>query len=84
MWIASRLYTSGQDRNEKNPVAHLYRGGFDNVHAPMCRLGWNRADGFGFSIWRNQDNVHICKTCMRRAEERRDPVKPKERKTKWL
>lgn len=83
MKIQNREYTTGQDRNEINPRAHLYKGTFDNVGNPMCGWGWNRG-GTGYSIFRNQPLVDICKICLRRAEKKLNPVKPKERKTKWL
>ena len=85
MRVARLLYTTGQDRNEENSVAHLYRGGFSNTGDPMCRLGWNRLDGFGYSIWRNTATPdRICKVCLKRALARKAPVPPKTRKTKWM
>ena len=85
MKIQNREYTTGQDRNEPNIVtAHLYKGTFDNVGNPMCAWGWNRESGFGYSIFRNQPFVKICKICSRRAENKLLPVKPRKRKTKWL
>jgi hypothetical protein len=85
MKIKNREYTTGQDRNEQDKVvSHLYRGTFNNVGNPMCQRGWNRANGFGYSIFRNQPFVEICKICLRRAEKKLNPVKAKERKTKWF
>ncbi len=84
MIIARRTYTTGQCRNEPKTVAHLYRGGFQNPGSPMCLRGWNRLDGFGYSIFRNLANARLCKVCLRRAEAKLDPVPSKARKTKWL
>jgi hypothetical protein len=85
MRVAGLLYTTGQDRNEDNSIAHLYRGGFNNVGNPMCARGWNRLNGFGYSIWRNTaTDDRICKVCLKNAQQRLPPVKSKKRKTKWL
>ncbi len=83
MKIAGREYTTGRDRNEENVVSHLYRGRFDTPGNPMCRRGWNRMNGHGYSIFRNIGGT-ICKVCLRRAEKKLDAVKPIERETKWL
>jgi hypothetical protein len=85
MWIARRLYTTGLDRNDQHLVAHLYRGGFNNVGDPMCARGWNRCDGAGFSIFRNTPSeAGLCKVCLRRAAAKRAPVKSVVRKTRWI
>lgn len=58
-----------RDENAENKVAHLYEGDFGNVGNPMCRRGWNRRDGEGYSIFRNNvGNKGICKVCIRRAK----------------
>lgn len=82
--IAGRLYVSGQDRCEPNTVAHLYRGTMRRVGSPMCRRGWNRLDGHGYSIFRNLLGAGVCKVCLRRAVQKREPVREADRKTKWL
>ena len=82
--IAGRHYITGRDRNEDDAVAHLYRGNFENPGNPMCVRGWNRLDGHGWSIFRNLPDVRICKVCLRRAREKREPVKERTRVTKWI
>lgn len=82
--IAGRAYVTGEDRNELGCVAHLYRGTFQRVGNPMCRRGWNRLNGFGWSIFRNNLGSGICKVCLRRALKKLKPTQPVERKTKWL
>lgn len=84
MEIAGREYVTGLDRNDQHLVAHLYTGTFDDVGDPMCARGWNRSDGMGYSIFRNSEQDHICKICLRRAEENRDPVPSVKRKTRWI
>jgi hypothetical protein len=84
MLIEGVEYTTGQDRNEDKVVAHLYLGTFEDVGNPMCYRGWNRLDGFGFSIFRNLEDIKLCKVCLRRAKQKALPVEPVERKTKWL
>jgi hypothetical protein len=82
--IAGREYVTGLDRNDQHFVAHLYRGKFDDPGNPMCARGWNRCDGLGWSIFRNTEQERICKVCLRRAEEKRDPVASVKRKTRWI
>lgn len=39
----------------------------------MCKRGYNREEGY--SIWRNNvGDRGICKICLRRAQEGRDPI----------
>ena len=85
MKIAGRNYVPGQDRNDGNLVAHLYKGTFDRVGDPMCVLGWNRCNGMSFSIFRNNiPKAGICRVCIRRAKAKLRPVQSRERKTTWL
>jgi len=77
-------YITGQDRNEPNAVAHLYRGSFDDPSNPMCARGWNRENGFGYSIFRNNASGELCKVCEKRAYKKLETISPKKRKTKWL
>ena len=84
MKIAGREYTTGQDRNEDKVVAHLYRGGFNNVGNPMCARGWNRSEGAGYSIFRNLTDIRLCKVCLRRANAKLPSVKSLNRSTKWI
>lgn len=72
-------YISGQsrDHNDDHKVTHLYKGTFSDPGAPMCKRGWNRDEGTGYSIWRNNISpVGLCKICVRRAMEGRDPAPP--------
>lgn len=82
--IVGRAYVIGLDRNEQGSVAHLYRGTFQRVGNPMCRRGWNRSNGFGWSIFRNCLGRGICKVCLRRALKKFKPVRSVRRETKWL
>ena len=84
MKIAGRNYIVGQDRNEPEAVAHLYNGTFDNPGLPMCVRGWNRSDGEGYSIFRDNWTGAICKVCLRRAKQKKDGVPSRKRKTKWM
>ena len=77
-------YIIGQDRNEPNAVAHLYKGTFSNPGMPMCVLGGKRVGGEGYSVFRNVQTGPQCMVCLRRATEGRDPVPARPRKTKWL
>jgi hypothetical protein len=65
--IAKLAYISGEDRNDPRAKAHLYRGTFERPRGPMCRRGWNRLNGFGWSIFRNNLGSGVCKVCLRRA-----------------
>lgn len=54
-------------------VAHLYKGAFPEVGQPMCKNGYEAAGDI--SIWRNNIGPKgICKVCLRRAREGRDPA----------
>lgn len=78
-------YISGQDRNDENVVAHLYKGDFNDVGLPMCVRGWNRSDGSEYSIFRNNvGNAGICKVCMKRTLAGKEGVESRTRKTKWI
>jgi len=84
MKIAEVDYIVGLDRNDQHLVAHLYKGTFSEPGLPMCLRGWNRSDGVGYSIFRNQPCVRICKICRRRAAEGKDGVPSRKRKTRWI
>ena len=80
-------YVCGMGRNpgEEKLVTHLYKGDNSDPGLPMCRRGWNRANGFAYSIFRGIiSEAGICSVCLRRALEDKDGVKPKKRKTKWI
>lgn len=67
-----------RDENADNKVAHLYEGTFEKVGKPMCRRGWNRNDGLGYSIFRNNvGDKGICKVCMKRAKQGLKGIKRK-------
>lgn len=69
-------YTTGIDRaaeNGKKVVAHLYRGPFHNPGYPMCKKGYTCPPD-KYSIFRNMPGQKICKVCMRRAKENKEPV----------
>lgn len=84
MNISGREYITGLDRNDQHLVSHLYYGKFSDPGDPMCVRGWNRCDGQDYSIFRNCGQDRICKVCLRRAAQKRDPVPSRERKTRWL
>ena len=84
MEINGTEYITGQDRNDEWVVTHLYKGTMRDPGNPMCVRGWNRSDGDGYSIFRNLPARKICKVCRRRAEENRESVSSRKRKTKWL
>lgn len=74
-------YTPGLNRTpgaEHRYKSHLYKGPFGDLGYPMCRLGWNRFNGAEYSIWRNQTGLGICLVCLRRAEQGKDPVPPRQ------
>ena len=86
MEINGTEYVVGQDRNDEELVAHLYKGTFSDPGLPMCVRGWNRSGGDSYSIFRNV-NMGIgrkCKVCLRRATEGKDGVPSRKRKTKWI
>jgi hypothetical protein len=78
-------YVIGLDRNDEHLVAHLYDGDLSDPGQPMCARGWNRSNGFGYSIFRNNvGDAGICSICMRRALAGLPSVPPRERKTRWI
>ena len=78
-------YISGLDRNDQHLVSHLYKGTFSEPDLPMCVRGWNRSDGDGYSIFRNNvGDAGICKICMRRALANKKGVESRKRRTRWL
>lgn len=89
--MKKRKYLPGMGRNdgEESLVTHLYeyKGTISNILGPMCRKGWNRSDGSGFSILRNNvSNKGICRTCQKRAGENLPFVEsvPGSHKTKYI
>jgi hypothetical protein len=85
MEINGKKYVVGQDRNDDTIVSHLYRGTFAEPGQPMCLRGWNRSGGEGYSIFRDAvTNNKVCRICMRRAKEGKEPMPSRKRKTKWL
>ncbi len=69
-------YITGLGRDYPHPpLAHLYRGDFQDPGLPMCARGWNR--GNEYSIWRgNQGKKGVCKVCLRRARQGLTGVQP--------
>jgi len=64
-------YIPGMSRleNGNKKVSHLYKGDFENPGFPMCRRGWNRDDGSGYSIFRNViSGAGVCGFCLNRAK----------------
>jgi hypothetical protein len=58
-------------------IAHLYKGDFANPGGPMCKKGWNRNEGAGYSIWRGNEGTRgVCATCLKRARAGLAPVPP--------
>lgn len=84
MKVAGVEYVVGQDRNEEEVVAHLYKGTFADPGLPMCVRGWNRSDGDSYSIFRNVPLSRVCKVCKGRAIKNKDGVPSRKRKTKWI
>ena len=64
-------YITGLGRDHPAPKrSHLYRGTFSNPGDPLCHYGWNRDNGEGYSIWRN--NVGVlgnCSHCIKKARK---------------
>jgi len=68
-------YRSGQCRNDKYALTHTYAEMADGELYPMCGYGWNRSDGYGFSIFRNQYGTEgKCKLCKNNLEDGKPPV----------
>lgn len=52
---------------------------------PMCIYGWNRANGYAFSILRNNTlSCKECKFCRKNIEAGKEPVGPSHHKTMWI
>lgn len=83
--VIEREYMWGQCRNDENATAHIYEcEGSMNPIGPLCIYGWNRSQGFAFSILRNVKTGSSCKTCMKRKKEGKGMVQPVEHKTRWI
>lgn len=88
----------GRNPGEEKQHSHLYVEinepasaivglGTRTGYLPMCRKGWNRSDGAGFSIFRGHRGARgLCKVCARRAAANLPGIeaKPGSHKTKWL
>ena len=87
MIINNKEYIPGMDRSEdgyKNKT-HLYEGPFSDLGKPMCKYGWHRSDGEGYSVFRNNiSQAGICTLCLKRAEANLPGVDPWPHKTKWI
>ena len=76
----------GMCRNEQHAArSHLYAS-VDGELVPMCGYGWNRSNGFGFSIFRGHQSMRgTCKLCLRNLAAGKPPVKDGwEHETKWI
>ncbi len=64
-------FVVGLGRDFPHPKkSHIYRGTFSNIGSPMCKKGWNRDGGEGYSIWRNNVGVDgICFDCIKNARK---------------
>lgn len=52
---------------------------------PMCPYGWNRSDGFAFSILRNNTrSCTECKLCAMNVAKDKPPAEPRQHKTKYI
>jgi len=62
-------YIIGLERTpgaENRFMSHIYEGSFDDPGDPLCPKGWNRDNGKGYSIWRNNLGRGICRNCMKK------------------
>ncbi len=69
-------YVVGLDRDTDSDTrkrSHLYKGDYRDPGLPMCSRGWNRKSA-GYSIWRGNYGLGVCKICLRRAEKGLDGV----------
>lgn len=76
----------GRNPGEGRQVSHIYVDDGSGDLEPLCRWGWNRSDGKGFSIFRgHRGGKGLCRVCARRmaAGEVQGPG-PSNRKTKWI
>lgn len=78
-------YRSGQCRNNDYALTHTYAETDDGLF-PMCGYGWNRSDGYAFSIFRGSPGSEgDCKLCQRNTRLGRPPViEPWPHPTKWI
>lgn len=52
---------------------------------PMCPYGWNRCNGFAFSILRNNTrSCTECKLCAMNVAKDKPPAEPRQHKTKYI
>lgn len=52
--------------SENKHKSHIYRGTFSDPGEPLCPLGYNRGKD-GYSIWRNNIGLGICRRCLLNA-----------------
>ena len=77
----------GRNPGEEKQHSHLYAEVAPGDYMPMCRYGWNRSNGAGFSIFRGWSGDRgLCAICRRRRDAGLPPVEavPGSHKTKWL
>ena len=81
-------FRSGSCRNAEYPSqvkSHTYAEVGGELY-PMCGYGWNRSNGYGFSIFRGALGTEgNCKTCQKRLRQGRLPFMDGwPHPTKWL
>lgn len=77
----------GRNPGEEYGHSHLYQQDDNGDLTPMCRYGWNRSDGAGFSVFRgHRGSKGLCNICHKRSQKGLPPVpaKPGSHKTKWM
>ncbi len=79
-------YRAGLCRNEDRALSHTYAMMSNGDLYPMCGYGWNRSDGHGFSILRQEPGTQgDCKLCGKNVAAGKEPVYDGfDHKTKWL
>lgn len=80
-------YISGVCRNDpEGSRSHTYAKTSAGNYWPMCDYGWNRSNGWRFSIlrgWRGgRGHCRICEKNV--AEGKRPVIRAREHKTRWL
>lgn len=73
--MVDKCYRSGKDRNDERALSHTYIETADGLF-PMCGYGWNRSDGYGFSILRGTPGTEgDCKLCRKNVAADKGPVR---------
>lgn len=79
-------YRVGQCRNNKRALSHTYAEMSNGNIWPMCDYGWNRSNGYRFSIFSGPPGTEgDCKICARNVRQGKQPVlEAFKHKTRWL